>query len=62
MTHKKILVLGATGHLGAYSSVYLNECGYDVVAIGHRNSDNGFFLTKGIEYIGGFDLSDKETF
>ena len=51
MTHKKILVLGATGHLGAYSSVYLNECGYDVVAIGHRNSDNGFFLTKGIEYI-----------
>lgn len=56
MTMKKVIVLGATGQLGAYTSVALKEQGYDVVAVGHRVSDNGFFNTKGIEYIGGFSL------
>ncbi len=59
---KKILILGATGHLGAYTALHLKERGYDVVAVGHRDSDNGFFAGKGIEYIGGFSLEDEESF
>ena len=39
---KKVLVFGATGNLGAPIAVYLKENGYDVIAVGHRTSDNGF--------------------
>ncbi len=59
---KKILVLGATGHLGAYSAIHLKETGYDVIAVGHRKSDNGFFASKGIDYIGGFSLENKDCY
>jgi UDP-glucose 4-epimerase len=59
---KKIIVLGATGHLGAYTSLHLKSIGYDVVAVGHRMSDNGFFATKSIKYIGGFSLESTESF
>lgn len=59
---KKILVLGATGHLGAYSALHLKERGYDVIAVGHRTSDNGFFKTKGIQYIGDFALEKDITY
>lgn len=55
---KKILVLGATGHLGAYTALHLKESGYEVTAVGHRHSDNAFFYTKGIKYIGDFSLED----
>lgn len=59
---KKILVLGATGHLGAYTALHLKDLGYDVVAVGHRHSDNGFFATKGIQYIGDFALERAESY
>lgn len=59
---KKILVLGATGHLGAYTALHLKDLGYDVVAVGHRHSDNGFFATKGIQYIGDFALDRAESY
>ena len=59
---KKILVLGATGHLGAYTALHLKDLGYDVIAVGHRHSDNGFFETKGIEYIGDFALEQAESY
>lgn len=49
---KKVLVFGATGHVGSNVAVYLKDSGYDVVAVGHRVSDGGFFATKGICYIG----------
>lgn len=58
----KILVLGATGHLGAYSALQLNLEGYHVVAVGHRKTDNGFFIAKGIDYIGGFSLEDESSY
>lgn len=61
MKRKKILVLGATGHLGAYSAIQLKIEGHEVVAVGRRKSDNGFFNTKGITYIGGFILEDAST-
>jgi len=50
---KKILILGATGNVGSNVAVYLMECGYNVVAVGRRTSDGGFFASKGICYIGG---------
>lgn len=59
---KKILVLGATGHLGAYSSIHLNNRGYQVVAVGRRKNDNGFFASNDIRYIGGFSLENKNCY
>ena len=50
---KKVLIFGATGHVGSNVAVYLKDIGYDVVAVGHRVSDGGFFATKNIRYIGG---------
>lgn len=59
---KKIIVLGATGHLGAYSAIHLKNSGYDVVAVGHRQSDNSFYKSKGIDYISGFCLEKADSF
>lgn len=59
---KKILVLGATGHLGCYTALHLSHKGYEVIAVGHRSFDNGFFLKKNIKYIGNFSLQDENTF
>ena len=50
MGRAKILVLGATGNLGAYSAVALKKAGYFVIASGKRKSDNGFFGDLGIPY------------
>ncbi len=49
-SNKTVVVIGATGNLGAYSAVYLKEQGYNVVAVGKRASDNGFFGSKGMDY------------
>lgn len=57
----KVLVLGATGNLGAYSALALKEAGFDVVACGKRESDNGFFAEKGIPYYS-VDITQKESF
>lgn len=61
MNKEKVLVLGATGNLGAYSAIALKDAGYDVVAAGHRASDNGFFEDRGIPYYS-FDITDKDAF
>lgn len=58
----KVLVLGATGMLGGYSALALSRAGHSVVACGRRKSDNGFFATKGCEYIGGIALEDASVF
>lgn len=47
---KRIVVFGATGHLGTHIAVYLSNIGYQVVAVGHRKNDNGFFAEKGMQY------------
>lgn len=47
---KTILVLGATGTLGAYISLHFHKLGYQVIAVGHRKSDNGFFADYDIPY------------
>ncbi len=61
MKKGKVLVLGATGNLGAYSAVALKEAGYYVIATGKRKSDNGFFEEMGIPYYS-VDITQKDEF
>lgn len=56
-----IVVFGATGSVGVYTTLHLKKTGYDVVAVGHRKSDNGFFAKYGIPYYS-VDISNKECF
>ena len=58
---KKVLVFGATGSCGPHTVVALKKAGNEVVAVGHRPSDNGFFADYGIPYYS-VDLKDKATF
>lgn len=58
---KKVIVFGATGNLGAYTSVHLNDLDYEVHAVGSRKSDNGFFASKGMKYYS-VDITNKEDF
>ncbi len=60
-TNKKIVVFGATGNLGAHISLHLKSIGYDVIAVGHRKSDNGFFSDYGIPYYS-INIEDKSDF
>ena len=59
---EKVIVLGATGFLGAYSCLALKSAGFSVVAVGHRKSDGGFFADCGIRYIGGFSIESQDKF
>ncbi len=47
---KTVIVFGATGNLGAHISLHLKAKGYNVIAVGHRKNDNGFFADYGIPY------------
>lgn len=47
---RKIVVFGATGNLGANISLHLHKLGYDVIPVGHRKNDNGFFQDHGMVY------------
>ena len=47
---KKVVVFGATGNLGAHIALHLHEIGYEVVPVGHRKNDNGFFVDHGMSY------------
>lgn len=58
---KRIVITGATGNLGAYTATWLNEKGYEVIACGKRESDNGFFTEKGMQYVS-IDICDKLCF
>lgn len=58
---KTILVLGATGTLGAYITLHFKDKGYKVIAVGHRKNDNGFFADLGIDYYS-VDISKKQDF
>lgn len=59
---KKAIVFGATGQLGCYSALALKDSGFDVVAVGRRMDDGGFFASRGITFIGGFDISLEQSF
>ena len=38
-----ILIVGGTGYIGRYLSIYLKERGYDVLALGRSNKVKDFF-------------------
>lgn len=59
--NKKVVIFGATGKVGCYSALYLKEMGYDVIAVGHRKTDNGFFADYGIEFES-VDIMNKKEF
>lgn len=61
MEKRKVLVLGATGNLGAYSVIALKDAGYDVIATGKRKSDNEFFKDLGVPYYS-VDITEKSDF
>lgn len=61
MNSKKVIVFGATGTLGAHIATYLKKNGYDVYAVGHRKSDNGFFHDHHIPYTS-VDVADRSQF
>lgn len=59
---KRILVFGATGGIGAYTSLHLHGShNYEVIAVGHRKNDNGFFEQYGIQYLS-VDIADYKSF
>lgn len=58
---RRVVVFGATGNLGAYISMHLKDEGYDVIAVGGRKEDNGFFAQHGMKYIS-LDIRDPHQF
>lgn len=58
---KRILVLGATGNLGAYVTLHFHKLGWEVVAASRRKNDNGFFADYNIPYYS-VDLTKREDF
>lgn len=58
---KRIVIFGATGNLGANISLYLHKQGYDVIPVGHRKNDNGFFADYGMTYYSA-DIEKEEDF
>ena len=57
----KVIVFGATGSVGVYVSAILRKHDFDVVAVGRRVCDNGFFSDYGIPYYS-VDIKDQSTF
>jgi nucleoside-diphosphate-sugar epimerase len=60
MCKGKVVIFGATGTVGAYSAVLLAQHGYEVVGVGRRKDDGGFFETIDGSYYS-VDISDKLT-
>lgn len=56
-----ILIIGATGYVGRYLSVYLKEEGYDVLALGRSHKVQHFFKENEVPFQY-FDISDNATY
>ena len=59
--NKNVVVFGATGAIGVYASLHLAKSGYNVIAVGNRKSDNGFFKENKIDYYS-LDITKYENF
>ena len=58
----KVIVFGATGGIGAYTTMHLlDKKKYELVAVGHRKKDNGFYEEFGIPYFS-VNVADYKTF
>ena len=60
MTRKRIVIFGATGHVASNLALALMH-DYEVIAVGRRESDNGFFADYGISYFS-VDVSKPDAF
>lgn len=58
---KSILVLGATGNLGAYITLHFKHLGWRVIAASRRANDNGFFADYHIPYYS-VDITNRDSF
>lgn len=58
---KNILIIGVTGSVGAYTALHLKELGFNIIGVGRRETDNGFFKSYGINYYSA-DITQKESF
>jgi UDP-glucose 4-epimerase len=58
---KNVVIFGATGTIGVYTSVALKEKGYNIFAVGRRNDQNNFFKEYDITYYS-LDIKNKENF
>lgn len=56
-----ILIVGATGYVGRYLSVYLKEKGYDILALGRSAKVQQFFKENEIPFQY-FDMNDEDTY
>lgn len=56
-----ILLVGATGYLGRYLSVYLKELGYDILALGRSKTVQEFFEKEQIPFQY-FDITDESSY
>lgn len=61
MNKGKVVVFGSTGTVGAYTSSLLSKKGYEVIAVGRRSDDGGFFDSIGAKYLS-IDITDKACF
>lgn len=57
----KILLVGATGYVGRYLSIYLKEQGYDVLALGRNKEILGFLEENGVKTMQ-FNILDKNDY
>lgn len=56
-----ILIVGATGYVGRYLSIYLKEQGYDVLALGRSAKVQSFFEENGVKFQH-FDIKNEKDF
>ena len=55
-----ILIVGATGYVGRYLSVYLKEKGYDILALGRSAKVQAFFKENDVPFQF-FDMNDESS-
>ena len=55
-----ILIVGGTGYVGRYLSIYLKEQGYDVLALGRSKKVQQFLVDNGIKFQN-FDINDVKS-
>lgn len=58
---RTVVLFGATGTVGAYAAIAIQQAGYNVIAVGRRKSDNGFFGNRGMTYVS-LDIADKNSY
>ena len=56
-----ILIIGATGYVGRYLSIYLKEKGYNILALGRSKKVQQFFLENDVPFQF-FDINDDTSF